>query len=165
MLIRQATKKDIENIMPMIKRVVSAMRKQGNEQWDQSYPSAVHYQKDVERGELFVCEQADQIVGVCTISSRGHEEYPLISWSAHEKSWTIKRLAVDPEQQGKGITDQFFRFIELLAKQKDISYLNTDTFADNRHAQRLFTRNGFAFVQARRNEQDQAELYYYEKHL
>lgn len=164
-VIRQAQAKDIESIIPMIKRVIQVMNEQGSSQWDETYPTEQDFKKDLARGELYVCEQAGEIRGVCTISARGHEEYPLIQWTTNEEGWTLKRLAVDPICRGKGISDHFFQFAENLARKNDIYYLNTDTFEDNSYAQQLFTRNGYVFVQRREDEQDHVVLYYYEKKL
>lgn len=164
-VIRQAKAKDIESIMPMIKRVIHVMNEQGSSQWDETYPTEQDFKEDLVRGELYVFEQTGKIRGVCTISTRGHEEYPLIQWSTKEEGWTLKRLAVDPTCRGEGISDRFFQFAEGLAQQNGIYYLNTDTFEDNSYAQQLFTRNGYAFVQRREDEQDHVVLYYYEKKL
>lgn len=162
-MIRQARHTDIEKIMPLIQRAVAVMHAQGSYQWDETYPRASDYQKDITRGELYLYIESEVVLGVCTISKRGHEEYPLIQWSTKAEGWTLKRLAVDPEQRGAGIADQFFQFAEVLAKENNVYYLNTDTFSENHHAQKLFIRNGFSFVQARKDDRNNLELFYFEK--
>lgn len=164
-MIRKATARDINQIMIVVKRVVQVMNQQGSYQWDHSYPLAKDYQKDIDREELYLYEVADQLLGVCSISKRGHEEYDLIAWSNHTHALTVKRLAVDPEARGKGVADQFFTFAEQLARQTEVTLLNTDTFKENNYAQQLFSRNGFRFVQTRKENRHGPELVYFEKNL
>ncbi|MBM7542908.1 GNAT family N-acetyltransferase [Amphibacillus cookii] len=163
-MIRKANPKDIENIMSIVKLVVEVMHAQGSQQWDEAYPTAEDYQRDLSRDELYVFEEEGVIHGVCTISKRGHQEYPLINWSSQQPALTIKRLAVSPSYRGKGVADQFFQFAENLAKSLG-RHLNTDTFAHNHFAQRLFQRHGYQFVEARQDPRDLNELHYYEKLL
>ncbi len=162
-MIRKATIEDSANIMTIIKRVINVMNTQGSYQWDDSYPQVNDYQKDIDRDELYLFEEAATVLGVCTISNRGHEEYPSIAWTPHQKSFTLKRLAVDPSVRGKGIADQFFTYAEQLAKQTGVTILNTDTFSENYYAQQLFKRNGFQFVQIRKEDDHAPNLAYFEK--
>ncbi|GAA5417482.1 hypothetical protein Pryu01_02556 [Paraliobacillus ryukyuensis] len=162
-MIRKATTTDIPEIMKVVKRVVKAMNEQGSYQWDHTYPLAADYQKDVNRNELYLYEVAEGIRAVCTISSRGHKEYNEIAWTAHDQSFTLKRLAVDPTARGKGIANQFFAYAEQLAKQTGVPLLNTDTFLENQYAQQLFKRNAFQFVQTRKETVEAPELVYFEK--
>lgn len=164
-MIRIARQNDMEAIMMVVKQVVEVMNKQGSFQWDDTYPLVSDYQKDLRREELYVYQESEAILAVCTISKRGHEEYDQIAWTAHDFALTIKRLAVNPNARGKGIADQFFQFAEKVARELGTSHLTTDTFAENQYAQQLFKRNGFNFVQARIDEQEAAELYYFEKAL
>ena len=163
-MIRKATEKDLDAIMKVVDQVIKVMHGQGTFQWDDSYPLVSDYQKDLNRDELYVYEKSAAILGVCTISNRGHEEYHLIEWSEHDCALTLKRLAVSPNARGKGFANQFIQFAGELAGEKNITHLNTDTFAENLYAQKLFKRNGFYFVQSR-IEDEGSELYYFEKKL
>ncbi|WP_182200733.1 GNAT family N-acetyltransferase [Paraliobacillus salinarum] len=164
-MIRKATNKDLTEVMRIVKRVVKVMNEQGSYQWNDSYPQANDYQNDINREELYLYEIDAVIVGVCTISNRGHEEYGLINWTSHEKAFTLKRLAIDPNARGKGIADQFFDYAVELALQSGVSLINTDTFTENRYAQQLFKRNGFRFVQTRKEHDQAPNLAYFEKEV
>ncbi|WP_112179712.1 MULTISPECIES: N-acetyltransferase [Paraliobacillus] len=164
-MIQLATEKDLEGIMLVVKSVVKMMNEQGSFQWNDTYPLVTDYQKDLRREELYIYKESELILGVCTISKRGHEEYDEIAWSQHDHALTVKRLAVDPNARGKGLADNFFQFAEKVAKKHNANHLTTDTYAENQYAQKLFKRNGFRFVQARREEKEAAELYYFEKAL
>ncbi|CQR48280.1 Acetyltransferase (GNAT) family protein [Paraliobacillus sp. PM-2] len=162
-MIRKATSEDLTYIMAIVKRVVTVMNRQGSYQWDDSYPQVKDYQKDIDRGELYVFETNSTLVGVCTISNRGHEEYHLIAWTPHHKFFTLKRLAIDPSARGKGIADQFFTYAEQLALKNNVTLINTDTFSENHYAQQLFKRNGYQFVQTRKENEHAPKLAYFEK--
>lgn len=164
-MIRKAVIKDLSRIMRMIQAVVLKMNDQGSKQWDEHYPAESDYLRDIKRDELFVFEEMGAVFGVCSISKRGHEEYHEINWSTNAPAWTLKRIAVDPNQHGRGIADQLILFAEKLATQAGIYHLHTDTFSENQHAKKLFQRHGFRFVVARQDPNDTAELYYYEKSL
>ena len=163
-MIRKATQNDLDKIMKVVDQVITVMHAQGSFQWDDSYPLISDYKKDSNQDELYVYEELDDVLGVCTISNRGHEEYHLIDWSEHDRAFTLKRLAVSPNARGKGIADQFLQFAEELARTKNITLITTDTFAENLYAQQLFKRNGFHYVQAR-IEDEGSELYYFEKNI
>lgn len=164
-MIREAKTKDLNEIMIIVSAVVKKMHELGSRQWDENYPTEADYLKDINKQELFVHQENEEIAGVCTISKQGHEEYHLINWSSAKPAWTLKRMAINPDYHGRGVADQLIRFAEELAKQAGIYYLTTDTFSENQHAQRLFRRHGFNLVDKRRDQQDLVELYYFDKLL
>ncbi|WP_138418975.1 GNAT family N-acetyltransferase [Aquibacillus sediminis] len=162
-MIRSANQEDLQRIMEIVAASVEVMNEQGNYQWDHTYPTVANYQTDLDNEELYVYQQDDAILGVVAISEKPHSEYPLIRWSYPDHALTVKRLAVDPAARGKSIADNFFQFAELVAKEKGIHYLKTDTFSKNIYAQQLFLRNGYRFVEERKHDGDRDSLYYYEK--
>ncbi|SEN82878.1 Acetyltransferase (GNAT) domain-containing protein [Amphibacillus marinus] len=164
-MIRLATAFDMSEIMTLISKVVKVMNSQGSQQWHEGYPAEADYAKDIKRGELFVLEENGVVLGICTISKRGHEEYHLIKWTQPYSAFTIKRLAIDPEYRGKGLANQFFKYAGKLAEQSGIATLNTDTFWNNTNAQALFKRNGFHYIQSRQDPQTMNTLHYFEKKL
>ncbi|MBU5595413.1 GNAT family N-acetyltransferase [Amphibacillus sp. MSJ-3] len=164
-MIREARRQDLNEIMIIVCAVVKKMHEQGSRQWDENYPTGADYLNDINNHELFVYEKNGEIVGVCTVSKQGHKEYHLINWSSSEPAWTIKRIAINPSYHGQGIADQFMEFAEELAKQSGIYHLTTDTFCENKHAQGLFQRHGFHYVDRRNDRRGSFEFYYYEKIL
>lgn len=165
MMIRQANQNDLNKIAEMIRAVVKKMQEQGSEQWDDSYPAKADYLRDINRDELFVYEVGQEIAGVCSISKRGHAEYGEINWSTNDPAWTLKRIAIHPNNHGQGIADELLKYAEKLAKKSGVYHLNTDTYSDNKYAQKLFLRHGFQIAEAKRIRDDGSELDYYEKSL
>lgn len=164
-MIREATIQDLDEIMIIVRDVVKWMHERGSRQWDSSYPSEADYLRDINKRELFVYLLDEKIVAVYTISREGHKEYPSINWASSEPAWTLKRIAINPDYHGRGIADQLIKFAENHAKESGIYRLNTDTYSENFHAQKVFTRHGFQLVDKRVGRRGSIEFFYYEKLL
>lgn len=106
-MIRQAKPEDLECIKAVAKRSKRKMNDEGNPQWNGSYPEAF-YEDDIHNRQLYVYEIGGTIVGAVCISTEGHEEYAEIPWTYKEPYLCMKRLAVDPDYQGKSIAQSFF---------------------------------------------------------
>ncbi len=61
MQVRQATADDLDAVMGLVRRVVPLMRASGNFQWDETYPNAVVFARDVKAGQLWMAEINEQI--------------------------------------------------------------------------------------------------------
>ncbi|WP_186576305.1 GNAT family N-acetyltransferase [Aquibacillus kalidii] len=164
-MIRLATIADLESIMEIVGKAVKVMNDQGNFQWDHSYPLLENYQGDLEREDLYVYEKNEEVLGAIAISEKAHSEYHLIGWSSDEPALTLKRLVVSPFARKQGIADAFFEFAEEYAIANQFYFIKTDTFSKNLAAQKLFARNGYTFVEERREEAKNDSLYYFEKKL
>lgn len=164
-MIREATLQDLEEIMTIVRAVVKLMRERGSVQWDDSYPTEADYLKDINKRELFVYLIEDKIVGVYAISHEGHNEYPSINWTSNVPAWTLKRIAISPDYHGRGIADQLMRFAEEHAKDNGVYRINTDTYSENLHAQKVFKRHGYQLVDKRTGRRGTIEFFYFEKVL
>lgn len=164
-MIREATIQDLKEIMTIVRAVVKLMRERGSVQWDDSYPTEADYLKDINKRELFVYLIEDKIVGVYAISQEGHSEYPSINWASNVPAWTLKRIALNPDYHGRGIADQLMRFAEEHAKANGVYRINTDTYRENLHAQKVFKRHGYQLVDKRTGRRGTIEFFYFEKIL
>ncbi|WP_102029330.1 GNAT family N-acetyltransferase [Salirhabdus sp. Marseille-P4669] len=162
-MIRHAEYKDLSKIMEIENQSREIMQKEGNEQWDESYPLAAHYEGDIKESNLFVYEEDNRILGVACISNYGHQEYNDINWTYNGPYYCIKRLAVDPKTRGKGIALKFYQAAEEIALENGVHLIRTDTYSKNKGAVKLFEKANYEFVQQRINEGKEAPFYYYEK--
>ncbi|MBB6454153.1 ribosomal protein S18 acetylase RimI-like enzyme [Salirhabdus euzebyi] len=162
-MIRKAKVEDINRIMEIVKDSVKVMSEQGNDQWGEEYPLAHHYEGDINEGSLYVYEDNGLVLGVACISSKGHGEYETINWSYQEPSYSIKRLAVDPQVRKKGIGLAFYQKAEDIALQNGVHYIRTDTYSKNKAALRLFEKANYRLVQEGFNGSKAAPFYYFEK--
>ena len=67
-MIRKASLNDVDSIMDIIKSTVEEMKTYNNTQWDESYPQAKDFIKDIESEELYVEAEGKEIKGFICIN-------------------------------------------------------------------------------------------------
>ncbi len=145
-MIRKATTIDISKIMEIITATISEMKLYNNTQWDETYPQAVNFLKDIEEGSLYVNELDNEIRGFVCVNYVEPTEYNCISWQSLEKAMVIHRMAVNPNFRNQGVGISLLKFSEELALKNGVSYLKTDTYSINDKMNSLFKKFGFQLV-------------------
>lgn len=143
MRIRQATLEDIGAVMELVRRVVPLMRASGNLQWDEDYPNAEVFERDVSLDQLWLVEIDGQAAGVAAITTDQEPEYANVGWDIHELSIVVHRLAVDPVFRGKGVAAALMEQAEAVARNREIAVLRVDTNKQNQATQKLFPKLGY----------------------
>lgn len=146
MTVRLATLIDIPALLQLIRRVVPLMQAVGNFQWDDEYPNAAVFEKDIAQDQLWVAELDGQLVGVAAITTDQEPEYTQVGWDLTETAIVVHRLAVDPAVRGRGVAAQLLAQAEEVARQRGISVLRIDTNTQNEATQRLFPKAGYVFA-------------------
>jgi len=146
MYIRRATLNDIPQIMQLIADVVPLMIAAGNYQWDNNYPNAEVFEKDIALQQLWVADIDGEIGGVSAITTDQEPEYAHVGWDLNETAIVTHRLAVSPKHQGKGIAAALLIQAETEAKNRGIKVLRIDTNTANQATQRLFPKLGYVFA-------------------
>ncbi len=103
MQIRLAVREDVAALMALLRRVVPLMRAAGNLQWDDAYPNAGVFERDIELGQLWMAEIDGAIAGVAAVTTDQEPEYALVGWDVDEPAVVVHRLAVDPAFRGAGV--------------------------------------------------------------
>lgn len=143
MNLRPATLSDIDSILQLVRRVVPLMRASGNLQWDDTYPNAQVFERDVNLNQPWLAEIDGQIAGVAAITTDQEPEYATVGWDITEPAIVVHRLAVDPAFQGKGIAAALMTQAEAVARDRGITILRVDTNTQNPATQRLFPKFGY----------------------
>ena len=146
MEIRLAVGEDVAGVMGVLRRVVPMMRAAGNLQWDDAYPNAEVFERDIELGQLWVAEIDGAIAGVAALTSDQEPEYAEVGWDIEEPAVVVHRLAVDPAFRGMGVAGALMRKAEDVAMERGIRVLRVDTNTLNEASQRLFPKLGYALV-------------------
>jgi ribosomal protein S18 acetylase RimI-like enzyme len=146
MQIRLAVGEDVAGVMGVLRRVVPMMRAAGNLQWDDAYPNAEVFERDIELGQLWVAEIDGAIAGVAALTSDQEPEYAQVGWDIEEPAVVVHRLAVDPAFRGMGVAGALMRKAEDVAMERGIRVLRVDTNTLNEASQRLFPKLGYALV-------------------
>lgn len=143
-MIRKAKSDDISKIIEITKACAAHMMAQNIFQWNEFYPNALAFEKDIERDECYVLEVDDKIIGCITISTVMDEEYIPISWlTPNKNNIYIHRLAVHPHYQGKGYAQQLLAFAENYAITKNYISIRLDTFSQNKRNQKFYELRGY----------------------
>jgi ribosomal protein S18 acetylase RimI-like enzyme len=143
MLVRLAANEDVAAVMRLVRRIVPLMRASGNLQWDDAYPNAEVFGRDVEAKQLWIAEVDGQIAGFAAITTDQQAEYALAGLDVTEEAIVVHRLAVDPAYRGKGIAAALMVQAETVARERGIEILRIDTNVDNQATQALFPKLGY----------------------
>lgn len=145
-MIRKASLNDVDSIMDIIKSTVEEMKTYNNTQWDESYPQAKDFIKDIESEELYVEAEGKEIKGFICINYIEQKEYDDLNWVSNSKAMVIHRMAVNPKFRQQGIATKLIKLAEQLALDNNIVYLKTDTYSINTKMNSLFKKCGFNLV-------------------
>jgi ribosomal protein S18 acetylase RimI-like enzyme len=146
MIIRRATLNDISGIMQLIAEVVPVMNAGGNFQWDNSYPNAAVFEKDIESDQLWVADTDGDIAGVSAITTDQEPEYAQVGWDLDETAIVTHRLAVSTRYRGQGIAAKLMQQAEEEALDRGIKILRVDTNTNNQATQQLFPKLGYKYA-------------------
>tara|TARA_Y100000385_G_scaffold238504_1_gene253521 strand:- start:14266 stop:14763 length:498 start_codon:yes stop_codon:yes gene_type:complete len=142
-MIRKATVLDLNSIMQITKSCAKHMINQQIFQWNEHYPNRNAFENDVRRGELYLFEKNEIIMGSIVMTTIKDEEYVPIKWLTKDKNIYIHRLAVHPKFQGKGIAQQMMTFAENYAKTNGYFSVRLDTFSQNKRNQKFYEIRGY----------------------
>ncbi|GAB4509445.1 MAG: GNAT family N-acetyltransferase [Allomuricauda sp.] len=143
-MIRRAKISEIPDILTITQACAKKMQENGIFQWNEHYPSKEAFQKDIDRGELFVVEEKNTVQGTIVISTLMDEEYKPIQWlTPNGNSVYIHRLSVHPNLQGKGLAQQMMDFAENHAREHGFVSVRLDTFSQNKRNQRFYEQRGY----------------------
>ncbi len=146
MLVRLATTEDVAAVMELVRRVVPLMRASGNLQWDDAYPNAGVFDRDVQAKQLWIADIDGQTVGFAAITTDQQPEYAQAGLDVAEQAIVVHRLAVDPVHRGKGIAAALMLQAEAVARQREIGILRVDTNVENQATQALFPKLGYSLA-------------------
>lgn len=143
-MIRLATQQDLFAILEITKSCATDMISKGIYQWNENYPSLATFEKDLNRGELFVIAPHNKIIGAIVISNFMDEFYNAISWETkNDKNIYIHRLCVHPNFQGKGYAQKLMDFAEKKALKERCYSVRLDTFSLNPKNITFYTQRGY----------------------
>ena len=94
MQIRLAVSEDVAALVVLLRRVVPLMRAAGNLQWDDTYPNAGVFERDIELGQLWVADIDGSVAAVAAVTTDQEAEYAQVGWDVEEPAVVVHRLAV-----------------------------------------------------------------------
>ena len=143
-MIRHAKISDIEDILNITRACAVKMESQGIFQWNEYYPSEKIFLKDIERKELYVKEEKNNLIGAIVVSTCMDKEYMPVKWLTPNGNNTyIHRICIDPALQGRGYAKELMNFAEDYSKKKGYASVRLDTFSQNQRNQRFYEQRGY----------------------
>lgn len=113
------------------------------------YPSNAYIHESIEKGEMWVYEMEGQIISAMVLNHECNEGYKSVKWPTEvskDEVFVIHAFGVLPSIHGKGIGSQMLKNAIEYAAENNSKVIRLDVLADNVPAVRLYTKNGFSFV-------------------
>lgn len=146
-IFRRAVAADLPVIEKILKDAVARMLAEGKQQWNESYPTAVHVLADMARDVAFVLELQGEVVAYGAVVLDGEPAYNDLvgDWLSDQEYVVVHRVAVSQNAQGRGVGARFLKAVEFYAVEKGIGSFRIDTNFDNFAMLALLEKCGFAY--------------------
>ncbi len=157
MTFQKANEDDFATIQNFYWNVIDDIHKNNinneNLGWEKGvYPSDEFLRDSLIDGELYTLTEDDVLCACVVLNSECNEGYNGCSWSMaceYDEVLIPHALAVNPGLQGKGIGKIVVDNILNLAKSEHKKAVRLDVLGACKAAERLYTRCGFQFVEAK----------------
>ena len=164
-VLRKAIIGDLYKIMYVVDEVKEEMKKEGNDQFNESYPSEDHFREDIENGYLYVKGIGIDIAGVICISNKEFSVSKDLNWSRKTPSIVFYRLIVNKLYRRRGIGQELVCLAENISKMQGLNYVKGATYEINDSMLSLFDKLNYSFVGKAHVEGRKYPFHYYEKLL
>ena len=148
MIIRKATIDDVEPIAQSYTDLLLYEQEHGTyTKWEMNvYPTESYARSKVERGEMYVLEDSDEICASMILNQEQAAEYRDIPWHFHaedDKVMVIHTLCIPPQKSKRGYGTKMVQFAKEFAKDAGCEVIRIDTNVINTPAKILYPKNGF----------------------
>lgn len=116
------------------------------------YPTDDFLKSSLQKGELFTLKTDNQLVACVILNNSANEGYKGVPWSLECQETEVlipHALAVAPRQQGQGIGKIVVEEILKYARTQEKKAVRLDILGTNITVEKLYTKCGFEFVQAK----------------
>jgi GNAT superfamily N-acetyltransferase len=170
MVVEKTKEEDKEQVIAIWEQARAYMKEAGIQQWQDGYPNRESLEEDMSAGESYVLRdnETGAVAATAYISFRGEPDYDVIyegSWSQNIPYCVMHRVAVDPQQKGKGLAGELIKEAARQCREKNIRSLRIDTHRVNRSMRRMLEKNGFVYRGIIHLSKDGSERVAYEKCL
>ena len=150
-LIRLAKIEEYEQVIQFYYDTIDMLNKsEFSSLWKKDvYPSNAYIRQSIENGQLWVYEMDGQIISSMVLNHECNEGYRSVKWPTEfekEEIFVIHAFGVLPSIHGKGIGSQMLKNAIEYAAKNNVKVIRLDVLADNVPAVRLYTKNGFSYV-------------------
>jgi len=158
-MIRLANTNDLNASLSLIKACIIDMKEKGVEQWPDFYPNIEILQNDISKGNLFVAELKNEIIGIVALSPSFPKQYEAIPWKYKSKmANSIHRFAVSPKKKDPNLAKKLIYFVEDLSRKQGYDVIRLDTYSKNTIANKFYSKMGYKYA-GDINQDHMPELY------
>ena len=146
MIVRQAQKEDLKDMMVLFHQAQAYFKAQGIDQWQDGYPNEEQILQDISSHQSYVLVHEHDIVGTMFFSTQNEPTYDVIEgqWiSEHTPYAVIHRIVVDENVKGQGLASQLLAFAIEQCHLLHIPSIRIDTHDDNLSMQTFLKKNDF----------------------
>lgn len=143
---RAAVLADVPRLVEIAEAARAYLREQGVDQWQNGYPNAESFCRDIGNGVSYVLEREGVVVGTLCVSFAPDPTYSEIfegAWLNDEPYAVIHRSAIAPELRGRGGAGALFGVAEQLCRERGVGNIRVDTHAENAPMRAVLVRQGF----------------------
>lgn len=145
MIIRKANASDAERIYDIIVQCKEDMKRKGEEQWPEHYPSIDNVVKDIREGSLYVAENGE-VTACMSIDANQPKQYSSVEWALDDDHpLIVHRIAVLPSEQGTGLASRLMEFAEDFARNNHHKSIRVDTYGNNKSSNAFYQKKGYVF--------------------
>ena len=137
---------DMEVVMSVIEETKKVFKHMGIDQWQNSYPNEGTILNDLKDKNGYTINVENKVIGYVAIQFEPDPNYNEIkgAWSTTGVYATIHRLAIDPNNRGKGYALKAMDSIETIILKKSVSTIRVDTGYDNEGMRNLLKKLGYS---------------------
>ena len=144
MQVEKATSDNILEVMYLLQHCIEDFNNNSVYQWNTSYPDYFRLLREVEEKELYVIKNKGVCIGTITFSEHQESAFEQVEWkNTQNKYIVIKRIAVFPTWQKKGIGRVMIEFAEKYAKENGYKSIRLDVATASKHLIKLYESIGF----------------------
>lgn len=144
---KQATINDLDSIINIINQAKQYLKNNNVDQWQNGYPNEETIINDINKNQLYVLINNDEIIATCMLSNEEDLTYNYIengAWLTDNKKYlVIHRIAIKNNYQGKSIGRTIINYATDLFS--DCKSIRIDTHENNLSMQRMLERNDFKY--------------------
>lgn len=154
MKFEKANENDYASVKAFYWKLIDEMQSENDKiGWKKGiYPSDDYLVRSLAAGELYKLTEDDKMYACVILNSAGNEGYQGVQWSidCEENEVLIPHaLAVAPSEQGQGIGTRLVNEIIRFARSEAKKAIRLDILGTNISAEKLYTKCGFRFVEAK----------------
>lgn len=157
-MIRRAETEEYEKVLDFYYRLIDDIPKmEFDPLWEKGiYPNPNEIRNAVEHSELFIYEEANEVLAAMRVNHEPSDGYEKITWGASaaaDEVTVLHMLGVAQAHQKEGIAKRMVQYVIDTARINHQKAIRLDVLADNTPAKGLYNSVGFEY-------RDKIKLYY-----